>query len=148
MWRDFPPINRGKLWPLKNNYKHMKNIPKENIFQVPEGYFDTLAQRTRQRKRNRKSRQVWLGSSIAAAAVLAVGMFFAIYQDTSFEDLNFQSNLDQDIELYISAGYWDEFDILGMADNPNELLDEIIASEWVYDLGDDQNIFIETEIFY
>lgn len=125
----------------------MKNIPKENIFQVPEGYFDTLAQRTRHRKRESKSRQVWL-SGIAAAAVLAVGMFFAISHDTSFEETNLQSNLDHDIELFISAGYWDELDILGMAENPNDLLDEIIASEWDYELGDEQNTFIETEIFY
>lgn len=127
--------------------KQMKDIPKENIFKVPEGYFDTLAQRTRQRKRERKSRQVWL-SGIAAAAVLAVGMFFAISNETSFEDINFQSNVDQDIELFISAGYWDELDILGMAENPNDLLDEIIASEWFYELEDEQNTFIETEIFY
>ncbi|WP_158856689.1 hypothetical protein [Lunatibacter salilacus] len=127
--------------------KQMKNIPKENIFQIPEGYFDTLAQRTRERKRERKARQVWI-SGIAAAAVLAVGMFFAISHETSFEDPNFQSNVDQDIELFISAGYWDELDILGMAENPNDLLDEIIASEWDYELGDERNTFIETEIFY
>lgn len=127
--------------------EQMKNIPKQNLFQVPEGYFDTLAQRTRQRKRERKARQVWL-SGIAAAAVLAVGMFFAISHDTSFVETNFQSNLDHDIELFIAAGYWDELDILGMAENPNDLLDQIIASEWDYELGDEQNTFIETEIFY
>ena len=125
----------------------MKNIPKENIFQVPEGYFENLAERTRQRKSERKVKQVWL-SGIAAAAVLAIGMFFAIFQETSFEETNFQSNIDQDIELFISAGYWDEVDILGMAENPNQLLDEIIESEWNYDLGDDQNSLLETEIFY
>jgi len=127
--------------------KQMKNIPKENIFQAPEGYFDTLAQRTRQRKRKSKARQVWL-SGIAAAAVLAVGMFFAISQETSFEEINYQSNLDQDVELYITAGYWDELDILGMAENPNQVLDEIIATEWDYELGDEQNTLIESEIFY
>ena len=127
--------------------KQMKDIPKENIFQVPEGYFDTLAQRTRQRRRERKSRQIWIGG-MAAAAVLAVGMFFAISYETGFEEINFQSNVEHDIELFISAGYWDEIDILGMADNPNDLLDEIIASEWYYELEDEQNTFIETEIFY
>ncbi len=127
--------------------KQMKNILKDNIFNVPEGYYDTLAQRTRQRKRKRKARQLWLGG-IAAAAVLAVGMFFAISQETSFEEINYQSNVDRDIELYISAGYWDEMDILGMADNPNELLDEIIASEWDFEFGDEQKTLIETEIFY
>lgn len=127
--------------------KQMKNILKDNIFNVPEGYYDTLAQRTRQRKRKRKARQLWL-SGIAAAAILAVGMFFAISQETSFEEINYQSNVDRDIELYISAGYWDEMDILGMADNPNELLDEIIASEWDFELGDEQKTLIETEIFY
>lgn len=125
----------------------MKDIPKENIFQVPEGYFDTLAQRTRQRRRERKSRQIWIGG-MAAAAVLAVGMFFAISYETGFEEINFQSNVENDIELFISAGYWDEIDILGMADNPNDLLDEIIESEWFYEIDDEQNSFIETEIFY
>jgi hypothetical protein len=125
----------------------MKKLPKENIFQVPEGYFENLPQRTIQRKRERKTKQVWL-SGIAAAAVLTIGMFFAIFQETSFEDVNFQSKIDQDIELFISAGYWDEVDILGMAENPNQLLDEIIASEWNYNLGDEHNSLIETEIFY
>lgn len=125
----------------------MKNIPKENIFQVPEGYFENLSHRTRQLKRERQGRQVWL-SGIAAAAVLAIGMFFAIFQNSTFDDVNYQSNIDQDIELLISAGYWDEVDILGMAENPNQLLDEIIESEWNYDLGDEQNSLIETEIFY
>nr|MBI1230133.1 hypothetical protein [Cytophagales bacterium] len=125
----------------------MKNIPKENIFQVPERYFEDLPQRIAYRKRGQRARQVWLGS-IAAAAVLAIGMFFAIFQEQGFEESSLQANIDQDIEMYISAGFWDEVDVLGMAENPNQLLDEIIATEWNYELGDEQNTLIETEIFY
>lgn len=108
----------------------MKNIPKKNIFQTPEGYFEKLPEDILARYQKRKTRSFTLVSSIAAAAVIVLGMFlFVLKNDINSNNL-LEANLDQEIDLFINSGYWQAEDILFFTDNPNSILDEIITMEW------------------
>jgi hypothetical protein len=109
----------------------MKNFPKTNIFHEPPGYFDRLPDEILARK-DRKSRQVFLTRMVAAAAVLLMGLavvFNIFWSDP--QTSNYAEAVDTEVEIYISSGYWQAEDILLMSENPDEILDEIIASEWV-----------------
>jgi len=124
----------------------MQNIPKKDIFHTPEGYFENLPQATLSRYKTEKTKQIWL-TGLSAAAILLVGLILAVFNPTTGEDPNFQSNLDETMELYIQAGYWNEDDILSLSDNPNELLDLLLAEEWgLMDLSEEEELF-DNEIY-
>ncbi|EON79190.1 hypothetical protein ADIS_0299 [Lunatimonas lonarensis] len=125
----------------------IENIPKQDIFQTPEGYFDRLPQATVRRYKSEKTKQIWL-SGLSAAAILAVGLILAVFNPINEEEAKYQSNLDETMNLYIDAGYWTEDDILSLSENPNELLDLMLAEEWGFmDLSDGDELF-ENEIYY
>jgi predicted HNH restriction endonuclease len=107
----------------------MKHIPKHNIYEVPERYFDDLSERIIHKKRTLR-RQRWY-TQIAAAALLIIGtVVFISIKDPVMNEITLQAEMDQEVELYINSGYWDEEDVLILSENPDELLDAIIAEEW------------------
>lgn len=108
----------------------MKNLPKTNIFRIPEGYFEKLPEDILAKNQRRKTKSFALISSMAAAAVLLLGLvLFVFNNETNFNE-NLEANLDLEIDLYINSGYWQAEDILSFADNPDSILDEIISLEW------------------
>jgi len=115
----------------------MKQIPKKNIFKTPEGYFDHLADEILSKNKN-KQRQVVL-SRWAAAAILVVGFGLFIFRENLFNQ-QARENLyavDQEVEFLIEQGDWYADDVLSMSEDPNAILDEIIAEEWgTYELND------------
>lgn len=122
----------------------MNQIPRKKIFQEPEGYFDNLHERILDKKRVRE-KQVML-YRLAAAAVLVIGMAVFVFQPPTVPDATFQAQLDQEVELYISSGYWEAEDVLGLSEDPDALLDLIITEEWSgYSISEDQ---LENEIWY
>ena len=124
----------------------MNHIPKYNIFKEPEGYFDTFHDRIIHKKKIR-GKQVML-NRMAAAAVLIIGIIFIFftYQQPAISETAFQAQLDQEVELYINSGYWDAEDVLILSEDPDALLDVIIAEEWSgYSINEDQ---LENEIWY
>ncbi len=124
----------------------MQNIPKQDIFRTPEEYFENLPKKTLRRYKAEKTKQIWL-AGLSAAAVLVLGLILAVFNPTTGEDPNFQSNLDETVELYIQAGYWNEEDVLSLSENPNELLDIMLSEEWEQlDLSGREEIF-EDEIY-
>jgi hypothetical protein len=108
----------------------MKNLPKKNIFQTPEGYFDKLPEEVLAKHQKRKTRSFAIISSLSAAAVIILGMFLFVLKNDINPNDSLEANLDQEIDLYINSGYWQAEDILSFADNPNSILDEIITLEW------------------
>lgn len=113
----------------------MKQIPKHNIYKVPEGYFEALPERILRSKKT-KARQVFL-SRMAAAAVLVIGIAVFIFRP-SFNEATLQAEMDQEVEFYINSGIWNAEDVLSFSENPDELLDVIIAEEWAsYNFSDD-----------
>jgi hypothetical protein len=108
----------------------MKNLPKNNIFQTPEGYFDKLPEEILEKNQRRKIRSITIISSLAAAAVIILGMFLFVLKNDVNPNNSLEANLDQEIDLFINSGYWQAEDILSFADNPDSILDEIITFEW------------------
>ncbi|WP_304518170.1 hypothetical protein [Cecembia rubra] len=108
----------------------MEKFKKIEIHQVPQGYFDQLPERILERYSNQKS--VWFNKHLkfAAAAVLLIGMTLWV---VNFQNIKLEQSdllISQEIDLYIDTEYWQAEDILLLTDNPNDILDEIIASEW------------------
>jgi hypothetical protein len=115
----------------------MNKTPRNNIYKVPEGYFETLPDRLI-RKRKAKARTALIYRMVAAA-VVAFGLVLFAVRLSFVTDVTFQAEIDQEVEFYINSGYWDAEDVIGFSDNPDELLDRIIAEEWSgYDLSDEQ----------
>jgi hypothetical protein len=115
----------------------MNKTPRNNIYKVPEGYFETLPDRLL-RKRKAKARTALIYRMVAAA-VVAFGLVLFAVRLSFVTDVTFQAEIDQEVEFYINSGYWDAEDVIGFSDNPDELLDRIIAEEWSgYDLSDEQ----------
>ncbi|WP_373493948.1 hypothetical protein [Aquiflexum sp.] len=108
----------------------MKNIPKTNIFNTPEGYFEKLPEEILTRHQKRKTKSFTFVTSMAAAAVIILGMVVFVLKNDITTNSSLEANLAQEIDLYISSGYWQAEDILSFADNPNSILDEIITMEW------------------
>lgn len=108
--------------------------PHKDPFEAPEGYFDNLSDQIIERYHEQKSRTItWLRVT-AAAAVLILGMSLFIWNKDIPDTGQFAINqsLEDEIELLINSGYWQAEDILAMADNPNAILDEILAEEWAW----------------
>jgi len=108
----------------------MKNIPNRNIFKTPEGYFENLPNRVLEKSELRKTRTMSFVQLTAAAAAVAIGVFFFVTKNEIIIDQSIEANLEQEIDLYINSGYWQAEDILTFSENPDLILDEIIEEEW------------------
>lgn len=115
----------------------MNKIPKHDIYKVPEGYFDALPDRMIRRKKSEAKRASIY--RMASAAVLAIGVTLFIIRFSSVTEGTLQAEIDQEVEFYINSGYWEAEDVISFSENPDELLDWIIAEEWSgYPVNDDQ----------
>lgn len=108
----------------------MEKLNKKEIHQVPEGYFDKLPDRILGKYESKKN--VWfpkpLKYAAAAVVILGIALWVFISQTPQVEPMNLM--ISQEIDLYIDTEYWQAEDVLLLADNPNSILDEIIAMEW------------------
>lgn len=109
----------------------MEKIPKNNIFNTPDGYFESLPDRILERK-SKDAKTVYLHAvKYVAAAAFVIGLIYFFTPSQSYEENFFQSTVMEDeIELYIASDYWQAEDILAFVENPNDLLDEILSEEW------------------
>ena len=122
---------------------NMENFPKQNIYEEPDGYFENLSSRIISRRKAKRRQTVFI--RVAAAAVLVAGTVLFINRQPSINIENLQAQIDREVELFISSGYWDADDVLSLTDNPDDLLDSIIEEEWSGYVVDDT---IEDEIWY
>jgi len=109
----------------------MKNIPKKNIFTEPEGYFDTLSDNIISR-RKKEVRQVYILRA-AVAAMLLIGLSFMVVLLQPTEPVYQAMDIEiyEEVELYISSGYWQAEDVLLLSDDPDFILDQIIEMEYM-----------------
>lgn len=109
----------------------MKNIKKEDIFKTPEDYFENLPDQILNAYSEEKTPVYkMLTTWAAAAAVVVLGIAIFVYTGQNQTIPNLQANLEPEIELYINSGYWEVEDLLSLSEDPNEILDMIILSEW------------------
>ncbi len=123
----------------------MENFSKRNIFKVPENYFEQLPDQILEKKKP-KALHYYL-SGMAAAAVVVIGFFIFQGNETITTSNNYQVDLNEEVEYYIESGVWNVEDVLSLADNPNELLDNITEEEWSNQTWVDEGL-LENEIFY
>lgn len=102
----------------------MSPIPKIKPFKEPEGYFDSLPDQI-MAKVQPKRQIAWGRWAAAAVIIISVGIY-RFYPSNSEDELLV---MDEQVNLMIDANYWTAEDILGMSDNPDELLDGIIEEE-------------------
>ncbi|EKB50353.1 hypothetical protein [Cecembia lonarensis] len=108
----------------------MDNISKKNIYNTPDGYFDGLSEQILQRHEREKVKQISVFKKYAAAAVLVLGLGIYFLNDVGQSTATETNNISQEIDRYINADYWQVEDVLMLAENPNDILDEIILAEW------------------
>ncbi|RZS97330.1 hypothetical protein [Cecembia calidifontis] len=108
----------------------MENLNKKNIHQVPEAYFDQLPDRILERYENQKTVLFSRPFKFAAAAVVFLGIAFWVFTSQKPQVDPVEMMISQEIDLLIDTEYWQAEDILLLADNPNSILDDIIAAEW------------------
>lgn len=123
----------------------MEKFSKKNIFKVPENYFEQLPDQILE-KRKPKALHYYL-SGMAAAAVVVIGFFMFDGNETVTTSNNYQVELNEEVEYYIESGIWNVEDVLSLAENPNELLDDITEEEWSNQTWVDEGL-LENEIFY
>lgn len=109
----------------------MKNSNKINIFKTPEGYFEDLPRKILHKNSKRKTRIFSIAGSLSAAAVILLGFFLFVLNNDTLQETSLEANMNQEIDLYISSGYWQAEDILSLDENSNDILDEIISMEWI-----------------
>ena len=122
----------------------MNQSQKHSFFKVPEGYFEKLPDKVL-RKRTSKVRQMW-SARVAAAAVLVLGMVFFV-GDYSGQSPDYYGKIEEEMELWISAGYWNEEEMLLLAEYPDEILDSILEEAWAYEEWNEEDMMFDAEIW-
>lgn len=102
----------------------MQTLPKIKDLKTPEGYFEELPDEILS-KVNKKETYPWIKWAASILVILGIGIWQFKTSNSTAEELQ----MDQEIDLYIDSQYWSAEDILSMADNPEEILNEIIEDE-------------------
>ena len=108
----------------------MQKLPKIKDFKAPEGYFDSLPDQIMGELKPQRSNGWMKYAAAAAILVVSLGIWQFPPPEAQFETLA----MDDEVSLYIESQYWSAEDVLGMVDNPEEILDQIIAEEMVYEV--------------
>ena len=103
----------------------MNQLPKLKDFQVPEDYFDRLPDQIVTRE---KSRKISFPVKYAAAAAIVIGLGLS-WQFGILTPDSPALSIDEEAQLYIESQVWTSEDVLSLTDDPNALLDQIIAEE-------------------
>ncbi|PZX52429.1 hypothetical protein LV84_03435 [Algoriphagus ratkowskyi] len=107
----------------------MQKIPKIQDFRAPENYFDNLPDDIIKKVKPQTSIH-WMKYAAIALLVLS----FGVWQFTSSESQVETLSMDDEIAFYIESQYWTAEDVLSMVDNPEEILDQIIFEEMMYEV--------------
>ncbi|UZD23243.1 hypothetical protein PBT90_07560 [Algoriphagus halophytocola] len=107
-----------------------RSIPKIKDFKAPAGYFDQLPDQILEKTKPTRSIQ-WMNYAAAVAIFL---VSFAVWQLNDSNPRLEEVSMDEEVSLYIESQYWSAEDVLGMVDNPEQILDEIIAEEMVFEV--------------
>lgn len=117
----------------------MQKLPKIQDLKVPEDYFDNLPDDIMDKIAPQRS--IYWMKYAAAVAILVVSL--GVWQFNSSDSQYEAVSMDEEVNLFIESQYWTAEDVLSMVDNPEEILDQIIAEEMIYEVDivdeNDQN---------
>jgi hypothetical protein len=103
----------------------MEKLPKLQEFKAPEGYFEALPDRILHKsKRDRSS--IFIRYAAAASILITLG----VWQFGLFNAPIATLTLEEEALLYIESNQWSSEDVLGLSENPNEILDQIIEEQF------------------
>jgi hypothetical protein len=103
----------------------MEKLPKLQEFKAPEGYFEALPDRILHKsKRDRSS--IFIRYAAAASILITLG----VWQFELFNAPIATLTLEEEALLYIESNQWSSEDVLGLSENPNEILDQIIEEQF------------------
>lgn len=104
----------------------MEKLPKLQEFKAPEGYFEALPDLILQKsKRDRTG--IFIRYAAAASVLITLGVWqFGLVNTPPPAPLS----LEEEALLHIESNQWSSEDVLGLSENPNEILDQIIEEEF------------------
>jgi len=108
----------------------MQKIPKIKDFKVPEAYFDNLPGNIMERITPQRSIHWMKYAAAAAVLVVSLGVWQFNISHSQFDSLI----MDEEVNFYIESQFWTAEDVLSMVENPDEILDQIIAEEMIYEV--------------
>jgi hypothetical protein len=103
----------------------MEKLPKLKEFKEPEGYFDQLPDQIMASIKPNK-RNTWIRYAASIALIISTGLWIVYAPSEEVQQLS----LEEEVNLYIDSQYWTAEDVLSMAENPDEILDQIINEEF------------------
>lgn len=117
----------------------MKKLPKLKELNAPEGYFEALPEKILL-KTKKDSKILLIRYAAAASVLITLGFWYLGLTDQKVQQLT----LEEEAVLYIESNQWSSEDVLGLSENPNEILDLIIQEE----LGNSDPLWIEDENWF
>lgn len=114
----------------------MKNTENKSIFTEPEGYFDKLSEEIINRRKNQVRQVYIMRTAVAAILLIGLSFMFMLNQPQEVDYQVYDQGIDEEVELYISSGYWQAEDILLLSDDPDDILDQIIEMEYMAYMSD------------
>lgn len=118
----------------------MEKLPKLQEFKAPDGYFENLPDRILQKSKRERS-SIFIRYAAAASILITLG----VWQFGLFNAPAATLTLEEEALLYIESNQWSSEDVLGLSENPNEILDQIIEEQFG---PDDVPLEVEDENWY
>jgi len=115
---------------------NMKNTENKSIFTEPDGYFDKLPGEIINRRKNRVRHVYIMRTAVAAILLIGLSFMFILNQPQEVDYQVYDHGIDEEVELYISSGYWQAEDVLLLSDDPDDILDQIIELEYMAYMSD------------
>ena len=103
----------------------MHQLPKQKPFTTPDNYFEELPDRILSQVKDKNSSPNWYWAA-AAVALLSLGW----WQFGGTNSTSLPLTTEEEVLLYIESGHWSAHDVLSLAEDPNQLLDQIIEEEY------------------
>jgi hypothetical protein len=117
----------------------MEKLPKIQELTPPEDYFEALPEKILQKAKKEKT--LFLIRYAAAASILiTIGFWYLGLPEQKAQQLS----LEEEALLHIESNQWSSEDVLGLSENPNEILDLIIQEE----LGASEPLWVEDENWF
>ncbi|MHA7128258.1 hypothetical protein [Algoriphagus namhaensis] len=118
----------------------MNHLPKSANFKTPKGYFDELPDRILAKNSMQNPWRTWSKYAAGIALIASLGWWFWPNPSSQTDEM---LALDSEVSLYIESQYWTAEDILSLSDDPEMILEEVVAEETLFGEED----FTESDLF-
>ncbi len=103
----------------------MEKIPRISEFKTPPGYFEQLPDQIMGSIHTEPKYQ-WIKYAAVFLLMIAAGIWVFNPSEQPIQE----PSLQQEVNLYIDSQFWTAEDVLSLAENPNDILEQIILEEF------------------